>query len=137
MGLRDEVNTMLQMDGQENIACLLIATDISKDDVKERIHAFGGSHWSEPFVDAEGNLGVFAADIDNSLKLLESMGRNIVETYAGHSSMIVAVGHHSGTAFGMRSAYEKALFALRWKRYQGGADLFIIRICRRVTHWPV
>ncbi|WP_337031195.1 response regulator transcription factor [Paenibacillus illinoisensis] len=120
MELQDELNTMLQMEGHENMACLLIATDISKDDVKGRIHAFGGVHWSEPFVDAEGNLGVFAADIDNSLKLLESMGRNIAETYAGHSSMIVAVGHHSGTEFGMRSAYEKALFALRWKRYQGG-----------------
>ncbi|WP_211748174.1 helix-turn-helix domain-containing protein [Paenibacillus sp. Marseille-Q4541] len=117
-----EVEGMLQMEGHENIACLLIETDTGKEDLQARMHGLAGAHWSEPFTDAEGRIGVFAAEIEDSLKLLETLGRSLFEMYFAHTSIIVAFGHHSGGVGAMRSAYEKALSALKWKRYhkEGG-----------------
>ncbi|UPK41398.1 response regulator transcription factor [Paenibacillus pabuli] len=115
--LRAEARRMLRMEVHEDMACLLVATDICKDNVKGRINSFADAHWSEPFVDAEGNIGVFAADKKGSPKQLEEMGRSLFEIYSGHASITVAFGRHSGAGCVMRSAYENALLALKWKRY--------------------
>ncbi|MCM3781610.1 response regulator [Neobacillus mesonae] len=116
--LQDEVRKSLRMEGHESMACLLISKDISKEEVKARLHSFAGIHCSEPFADAEGNIGVFAADINDSLIRLEAMARGLFEIYSDRGAIIVALGHESGGVFAVRSAYEKALFALKWKRYQ-------------------
>ncbi|MFD2700494.1 helix-turn-helix domain-containing protein [Paenibacillus shunpengii] len=116
--LQDEVNRTLQMEGHENMACLLISTDNYMGDVKQHLQSFAGTRCSIPFTDSEGNIGLFAVDIDNSLKRLEELGRNLFEIYANLASIIVAFGYQSSGACAMRSAYEKALFALKWKRYQ-------------------
>jgi two-component system response regulator YesN len=117
--LQAEVETILQMEGHENMACLLIETDISHEEIKSQVQRISNVHQYELFIDAEGRMGVFAAEID-SLSWLEKLGRNLFEMYSGHSSIIVAFGYHSGGVAAMQSAYEKALSALKWKRYQKG-----------------
>ncbi|WP_405152658.1 helix-turn-helix domain-containing protein [Paenibacillus sp. FSL K6-0108] len=118
--LQAEVESILQMEGHENMACLLIETDTGKEDVKSWVQHFAGDHLYEPFIDAEGRIGVFAAEIKDSLNRLETIGRNLYEMYSDHASIIVAFGYHSGGAVAMRPAYEKALSALKWKRYLKG-----------------
>lgn len=115
--LQDEVSRALRMEGHENVACLLVSTDASIEDVKEQLHSCSGIYCSKLFADVEGNIGVFAADINDSLKRLEALGKGLSELYSDRASIIVAFGHKSGGVYGMRSAYEKALFALKWKRY--------------------
>ncbi|MEN1987755.1 helix-turn-helix domain-containing protein [Paenibacillus hubeiensis] len=118
--LQAEVMGMLQMEGHESMACLLIETDAGTEDVKARVRLLADEHWSEPFMDAEGRIGVFAAESGGSLERLETLGRSLFETYSGHASIIVSFGHQSGGVGALRSAYDRALSALKWKRYQHG-----------------
>ncbi|KOY16372.1 helix-turn-helix domain-containing protein [Paenibacillus xylanivorans] len=116
--LEAEVEGMLVMEGHENMACLLFEIDTGKEDVQARVRDLAEAHWSEPFTDAEGRIGVFAAEMKGSLELLETLGERLFEIYSAQTSIIVAFGQHSGGAGAMRTAYDKALSALKWKRYQ-------------------
>ncbi|NUU79318.1 response regulator transcription factor [Paenibacillus xylanilyticus] len=115
--LKAEVEEMLQMEGHVNMACLLIETDMCNEDIHARLRNLAEAHWSELFTDAEGRIGVFAAEIEDSLKLLEMLGRSLYEMYSTHASIIVAFGLESGGVGAMRTAYEKAQSAVKWKRY--------------------
>lgn len=119
--LRYEVSKTLRMEAHESMACLLISTDMNKDEVKTWLYSHAGIPYAEPFLDEEGNIGLFADGLQHSLKQLEAAGRNLVEMYSDRASMTVACGHDSSGVNTLRSAYEKALFALKWKRYQCGS----------------
>lgn len=120
--LKTEMEAMLQIEGQENIACLLIETDADKEEMKSRVHSLIGAHLPEPFTDGEGRVAVFA-EAEHSLEHLEMLGRKLYDMYSTHAPMIVAFGHHSGGVSAMRPSYEKALSALKWKRYQQGGGI--------------
>lgn len=116
--LQAEVESLLQMEGHENMACLLIETDSCNEEIQSHVQRFASAHHYEFFMDAEGRMGVFAAEIEDSLSLLERLGGTLFEMYSRHASIIVAFGYHSGGVVAMRPAFEKALSALEWKRYQ-------------------
>lgn len=116
--LQAEVERLLQMEGHENMACLLIQTDSCNEDIQSHVQRFASAHHYEFFMDAEGRMGVFAAEIEDSLSWLERLGGTLCEMYSSQASIIVAFGYHSGGVVGMRPAFEKALSALEWKRYQ-------------------
>ncbi|MDR9746294.1 response regulator transcription factor [Paenibacillus taichungensis] len=116
--LQAEVESILQMEGHENMACLLIEADTCNADIQSHVQRFARAPHYEFFMDADGRMGVFAAEIEDSLSWLERLGRNLFEMYSGHASIIAAFGYHSGGVVAMRAAYEKAFSALKWKRYQ-------------------
>lgn len=116
--LKTEVEAMLQMEGHENIACLLIETDTDQEDIKSRVRSLNGAYCSELFTDAEGRVGVFSAIAEPSLERIETLGRKLYELYSSQAPMTMAFGHHLGGVGATRQAYEKALSALNWKRYQ-------------------
>ncbi|MFS0855638.1 helix-turn-helix domain-containing protein [Paenibacillus taichungensis] len=121
--LQAEVESILQMKGHENMACLLIETDTCNEDIQSQVERLASSNHYEFFMDADGRMGVFAAEIEDSLNWLERLGRTLFEMYSDHGSIIVAFGYHSGGVVAMRSAYEKAFAALKWKRYQKGSGI--------------
>lgn len=116
--LTTEMEAILQMEGQANIACLLIDANAAKKDVKLQVQSLADARLSEPFTDSEGRTVVFAAEAEGAMECLESLGRRLYELYYSHMPIIVAFGHHSGGVGAIRPAYEKALLALKWKRYQ-------------------
>lgn len=116
--LKTEVEAMLQMEGHENIACLLIETDTGQEDIKSQVHSLTGDHCYELFTDAEGRVGVFSAMAESFLEEIEMLGRELYKLYSGPTQMTMALGHHPGGVGATKQAYEKALFALKWKRYQ-------------------
>lgn len=116
--LRMEAEAMLEIEGHENMICLLIEADVGKEDMKSWVRSMADAHWSEPFLDAEGRIGVFTPKVEHSLERLEAMGRRLSEKYSNDSPILMALGHHPGGVGALRPAYEKALSALNWKRYQ-------------------
>ncbi|PWW34389.1 MULTISPECIES: response regulator transcription factor [Paenibacillus] len=122
--LQAEVESLLQMEGHENMACLLIETDSCNEEIQSHVQRFASDHHYEFFMDAEGRMGVFAAEIEDSLSWLERLGGNLFEMYSDHASIIMAFGYHAGGVGAMRTVYEKALSTLKWKRYQKGSGIF-------------
>ena len=116
--LKTEVEAMLQMKGHENIACLLIETETYKEDIKSQVRSLTGAYRAELFTDAEGRVGVFSAMAEPFQEWMEVLGKELYELFSNHTQMTMALGHHSGGAGATKQAYEKALFALKWKRYQ-------------------
>jgi len=115
--LRMEVEAMLPIEDHENMSCLLIEGGAGIEDMKSWICGMAEAHWSEPFSDAEGRIGIFTSEAEHSLERLEAMGRSLCEVRS-NSPILVALGHHPGGISALRPAYEKALSALNWKRYQ-------------------
>lgn len=121
--LQAEVKSIMQMEGHENMACLLIETDACHEDIKSQVQRFASAQHYELYMDAEGRIGVFAAEMDDSLSWLERLGSTLFEMYSGQATIIVAFAYHSGGVVAMRTAYEKAFSALKWKRYQIGSGI--------------
>ncbi|MDK8189755.1 helix-turn-helix domain-containing protein [Paenibacillus sp. UMB7766-LJ446] len=121
--LQAEVKSIMQMEGHENMACLLIETDACHEDIKSQVQRFASAQHYELYMDAEGRMGVFAAEMDDSLSWLERLGSTLFEMYSSQATIIVAFAYHSGGVVAMRTAYEKAFSALKWKRYQIGSGI--------------
>jgi two-component system response regulator YesN len=121
--LQAEVKSIMQMEGHENMACLLIESDACHEDIKSQVQRFASAQHYELYMDAEGRMGVFAAEMDDSLSWLERLGSTLFEMYSSQATIIVAFAYHSGGVVAMRTAYEKAFSALKWKRYQIGSGI--------------
>lgn len=121
--LQAEVKSIMQMEGHENMACLLIESDACHEDIKSQVQRFASAQHYELYMDAEGRIGVFAAEMDDSLSWLERLGSTLFEMYSSQATIIVAFAYHSGGVVAMRTAYEKAFSALKWKRYQIGSGI--------------
>ncbi|KGP78879.1 MULTISPECIES: response regulator transcription factor [unclassified Paenibacillus] len=121
--LQAEVKSIMQMEGHENMACLLIETDACHEDIKSQVQRFASAQHYELYMDTEGRIGVFAAGMDDSLSWLERLGSTLFEMYSSQATIIVAFAYHSGGVVAMRTAYEKAFSALKWKRYQIGSGI--------------
>lgn len=121
--LQAEVKSIMQMEGHENMACLLIESDACHEDIKSQVQRFASAQHYELYMDAEGRIGVFAAEMDDSLSWLERLGSTLFEMYSSQATIIVAFAYHSGGVVAMRTAYEKAFSALKWKRYQLGSGI--------------
>ncbi|MDN8587233.1 helix-turn-helix domain-containing protein [Paenibacillus sp. 11B] len=121
--LQAEVKSIMQMEGHENMACLLIETDACHEDIKSQIQRIASVQHYELYMDVEGRIGVFAAEMDDSLSWLERLGSTLFEMYSSQATIIVAFAYHSGGVVAMRTAYEKAFSALKWKRYQIGSGI--------------
>lgn len=122
--LENQVAELLNCNVNEEVSwnCLLIETEITEEQLKTLIQKQFGSVLPEFFVDSEGRMGLLASD-RHGLNQLGFIGSRLYEECSAEISMIVAFGHSHGGVKALRSAYEKAVLASKWKRYQTGGGI--------------
>lgn len=125
--LEAEVVSLLNLDRKEEVGCLLVNTELEQNYVRGLVCQLAGDNQPEIFTDAEGRMGLITsgASRSNHLEELEALGCRLYEACCGEDALIVAFGHSSGGGNAVRSAYEKALSALEWKRYHMSGGLVV------------
>lgn len=115
--LNDEAEALLMIKGDEEVACVLIETELKEEQLKEIIAELITPTAPELFSDSEGRLGLIVPNSLCSIDELELLGSKIYEACPQEVPIIVAVGHSTGGVASLHLAYQKALSALGWKRY--------------------
>lgn len=118
--LENEAATLLNIGSGEEIGCLLIETEMNEEELKRQIPELAGPELPELFTDPEGRAGLVASRKPHAADRLEALGRRLCEEWPGEAPApaIAALGCGPGGASGLRPIYEKALAALKWKRYR-------------------
>lgn len=126
--LEAEVISLLSLDRKAEVGCLLVNTQLEQKYVQGLVSQLAGDKQLEMFIDADGRMGLITSGTSrsNSLEELEALGCRLYDACCGEDDLIVAFGHSSGRGAAVKSAYEKAVSALEWKRYHmsGGLVLF-------------
>ncbi|ADM69487.1 putative response regulatory protein [Paenibacillus polymyxa E681] len=122
--LENEAATLLNIGSGEEISCLLIDTEMNEEELKRQIPELAGLELPELFTDPEGRVVMIASGKQHATEQLVALGRRLCEEWPGEAPVpaIAALGCGQGGASALRSIYEKALAALKWKRYwnEGG-----------------
>ncbi|MGG4220482.1 helix-turn-helix domain-containing protein [Paenibacillus jamilae] len=122
--LENEVATLLNIRSGEEISCLLIETKMNEEELKRQITEFAGLKRPELFTDPEGRMVMIASGKPPATAQLEALGRRLCEEWPSEAPVpvIAALGFGQRGVSALRSIYEKALVALKWRRYwnEGG-----------------